>query len=56
MVALMISTIRLAENEIQRRVTVSLKLDIFWVVILLKENFTVRAPKCRAHYNQSLTS
>ena len=36
----MISTIRLAENEIQRRVTVSLKLDIFWVVILLKENFT----------------
>ena len=41
-VALMISTIRLAENEIQRRVTVSLKLAIFWIVKGLSKDFTVR--------------
>ena len=34
----------------------SSNLAIFWVVMVLSENFTVRAPKCRAEYKQSKTS
>ena len=39
---------------IQRRVTIVCKLTIFWVVMVSGENFTVRAPKCRADYKQRL--
>ena len=39
---------------IQRRVTIFCKLAIFWVVMVSGENFTVRAPKCRADYKPRL--
>ena len=47
-VALMISTIRVAKHDdLQVCDSIFSKLAIFWVVMALSENFTVRPRKCR---------
>lgn len=41
---------------ILRCATVFCKLAVVWVVMMLRENLTERAPKCRAYYKASKAS